>query len=332
MGQRIDDPMLFDWEDFWTSEDVEMMTAEQALAYARLLSQQWRDGDLPADPTRLAVKMSSGVRQYTAVDVVGAEATLEAPLEGSLWPPLKGCFIATEDGSGRLFNPRVKMERDKWLTKRAGWREAGAKGGRKSGRARRAKRSKALITKDLEANTKPPLEPPLKPPLKGASSQPQATPSRASRSSSRSMSMSEREEKDTAKPRKAGAAAPRRQAGGSRSSPDAQFEIWWFDYPKKTGRKKALERWHAISPKERPSGDTVREFIRKAEGTDRWKEGYIKGGDRFVQERSWEDDLAAYGNGTGPGRGPRHTSPARRAGAQPEDEQQALDEELTWRY
>lgn len=89
------------------------------------------------------------------------------------------------------------------------------------------------------------------------------------------------------------------------NGPVAEFEKWWALYPKKTGKRKALQRWKSISASERPSAAEVIRFIERASNTDRWRSGYVKGGDVFVGDRAWEDDLEAYGNGSSSRRGLR---------------------------
>lgn len=127
MPQRIDDPILFDHGDFWSSEAVEMMTGDQVCAYLRLMCRQWAEGSIPADPRRIAAILTGGVRVFTAEDVVG-DGTLDSPGESSIWEALAPCFVATEDG--RLENPRVADERVKWLAKRESYRQRGKLGGR----------------------------------------------------------------------------------------------------------------------------------------------------------------------------------------------------------
>ncbi len=83
---------------------------------------------------------------------------------------------------------------------------------------------------------------------------------------------------------------------------EEEFVRWWAEYPKKTGRKKALQRWKAIPASKRPSADQTLAFIEAAQQTDRWLDGYIKGGDVFVGDRTWEDDLEAYRDKTNDGR------------------------------
>lgn len=208
MGGRIDDPMLWDWTDFWSSDEVELMTADQALAYVRLLSIQWRDGDLPSDPRLLAAKLTSGVRQYSVRDLVGytppiedgpnvrqqeIEGTLEAPLEGSLWAGLKDCFTLAE---GSLYNVRVANDRLAWKIKKDAWKNAGKRGGKASA-ATRAKKAKARKPAPPAAS-KPPLNPPSsqgEATLQPGSSQPQAIVDSLSPSLSPSSSTSNEEKK-----------------------------------------------------------------------------------------------------------------------------------------
>ncbi len=147
VADRIDDPMLFDWTDFWSADLVQLMTDREVVAYLRLLSAQWRDGALPDDPRLLALRISDGVRPCGVGDLIGIEATLEgvvqptleAPLQGSLWGALKGGFQRVD---GELQNERVERERSAWLAKKQGWKLDGRAGGIKSAKARAAKRKK----------------------------------------------------------------------------------------------------------------------------------------------------------------------------------------------
>lgn len=92
------------------------------------------------------------------------------------------------------------------------------------------------------------------------------------------------------------AAPPSKPKGGGRKiSAAAAFECWWHHYPKKVARSKALTSWKKIPAKHRPTANAVIAFIEAAERTDRWRGGHIPDGSTFVNQRRWEDDLAAYG-------------------------------------
>ena len=90
-----------------------------------------------------------------------------------------------------------------------------------------------------------------------------------------------------ASPKKKSTAAERR----------AEFDVWWTDYPKQTGKKEALAAWCRIPDGERPAPEKMVEWIGLAKTTLRWRDGYAKGGAPFVNQRAWEDDLAAYNAG-----------------------------------
>ena len=78
------------------------------------------------------------------------------------------------------------------------------------------------------------------------------------------------------------------------------FDFWWEEYPRKVGKPKAIEHWMKISKAAMPTGEEVVDFIRRAMKTRRWRAGYVKDGSAFVNQKAWEDDLAAYED---PGRG-----------------------------
>jgi len=107
----------------------------------------------------------------------------------------------------------------------------------------------------------------------------------------------------------------------------AEFDVWWTDYPKRTGKKEALAAWCRIPDDDRPSPEEVVEFIRSAEKTRRWSSGYAKGGAPFVNQRAWEDDLAAYDAGGGNGGRPPPAFPT--LGAEP-PEAEAERHERVW--
>jgi uncharacterized protein YdaU (DUF1376 family) len=92
-----------------------MSMAERGI-YITLLSVQWLDGKLPAEPAALA-------------DIVRLPVTAFQ----KLWTRrLASCFEAREGG---LANPRLESERDKQATFRALQGEKGKKGGRPKGKA-----------------------------------------------------------------------------------------------------------------------------------------------------------------------------------------------------
>ena len=92
--------------------------------------------------------------------------------------------------------------------------------------------------------------------------------------------------------------APKTKAKPKGASAAAEFERWWNRYPKKVAKVKALASWKRIT--NRPTADEVIDFIRRARETDRWKAGKIPDGSTFVNQRRWEDDLAAYGEPRSP--------------------------------
>ena len=63
-------------------------------------------------------------------------------------------------------------------------------------------------------------------------------------------------------------------------------------YPKKKNEHSARRIW------EDKNLDTMFEeiidFVEKAKDTSRWKRGFIKNIDRFLEEGSWKDDIKTY--------------------------------------
>lgn len=134
-GKRLDDPCLFDFIDFLTSENVELMTSGQLAAYIALLAAEWRDGKLPGDVRLLAIRASSGVRVFTVEDFVGAGGSLEEPAPGSVWEGLSPCYKRASDApsdgtsngasdgtsyapSYRPSNERIAMDRAAWIAQK----------------------------------------------------------------------------------------------------------------------------------------------------------------------------------------------------------------------
>lgn len=149
--ERLDDDMLFDFEAFWGSDHVKIMTGDQVAVYVRLLSTQWREGDLPADPRLLALRASHGERHVTTRDLVG-KGTLGSPDAGSIWEALRPCYRTGPDGKF-VWNERGRVDREAWLKKKAGWKA----GGEASAKAR-LKRLESSLEAPSEATSEAPSE------------------------------------------------------------------------------------------------------------------------------------------------------------------------------
>lgn len=120
--------------EYLADEHVQLMTLEQEGAYIRLLAFCWREGSIPADPAALSMLTKGGSTKDIAVVIQR--------------------FKPHAENIARLVHPRLEAER----LKQAEWREKSAKGGRKSGKARKRK------AKDFKY---------LQEPVKGGSTKPQ---------------------------------------------------------------------------------------------------------------------------------------------------------------
>lgn len=138
--ERIDDAALFDFEDLWGSDHVKVMTGDQFAAYMRLLSSQWREGDLPSNPRLLALRASHGERRVTAENLLGAVVSTGCSLAdahgGSIWHALAPCYVVDGDV---VYNPRVRIERAAWLEKKKKWSKKSSDAGKASAAARRVR-------------------------------------------------------------------------------------------------------------------------------------------------------------------------------------------------
>lgn len=270
MPDRVDDPMLFDFEALWGSDHVKIMTAEQVAVYVRLLSCQWREGRLPADPRLLALRASHGERHVTAADLVGDNGSepgsLDSPGPGSIWAALYPCYQSDGD---EVWNVRVETDRAAWLKKKAGWKA----GGEASAEARR----KAAEEAPSEAPSQPPSEAPsqgggpsLSPPDPDPSPNPSEDP-------------------------------PIPPGGGEGpSKAERDFETWWHLMPPKakTGKAKALDTWSRLPAADRDPDPVVAflDFLRESRAEVYVSDGgqYLKHGAAFVRARLWEDDPESY--------------------------------------
>lgn len=270
MTDRLDDPMLFDFESLWGSDHVKIMTSDQMAVYMRLLSCQWREGDLPADPRFLALRASHGERHVSVVDLIGA-GTLEDPATGSIWAALSPCY--QNDGTW-CWNARVRADREVWLKKKAMYADRARSGGEA-----KAKRARSLLEADLKLATKhAPYPSPDLPPDPEELGDPGADLPRAPEARARAPSKAERD-----------------------------FSTWWPLMPPKakTGKAKALAAWRRLPADQREPAPVVLflDFLRETEAEVYLKEGgqYLPHGAAFVKSRQWEDDRDSYppesGNG-----------------------------------
>jgi uncharacterized protein YdaU (DUF1376 family) len=99
-------------DDFLGSGKVGTMTAEEVGAYTLLLCLDWNENGFVFDPEELARWCRMTRAQFRKV-----------------WKRVSRCF---DEKDGRMYNPRLQLEREK----QARWREKSAQGGRTSAQAR----------------------------------------------------------------------------------------------------------------------------------------------------------------------------------------------------
>lgn len=171
-------PWNFDPRVFWGDERVKMMNEHEVCAYLRLLSHQWEEGSIPADPEEICVLLTENRRSTSLPDLLGPlpeptdsafEATLkqrfEAPVRGSLWLRLQPCFKPLDEDDSRLANPRMSRERAAWVEKKARLSAAGKKGGKSSA----ANRGKQTIKRKRKPGSSQASKPGSKPPSSSGS-------------------------------------------------------------------------------------------------------------------------------------------------------------------
>jgi uncharacterized protein YdaU (DUF1376 family) len=95
--------------EFYSDENVMVMTLEQEAAYLRLLWNCWQEGSVPSDIPKLAAL---------------AKNTVVGKFERSVWPALREMFMAREDG--RLTHQKVEFLR----AAKEDRRKASSEGGR----------------------------------------------------------------------------------------------------------------------------------------------------------------------------------------------------------
>lgn len=169
---------------------------------------------------------------------------------------------------GRLYNKRLLDEREKQQI----WREKSAEGGRRSGKVRRANAKQYA---------------------KGGSRVVEPNTNITSPSSSTSTS------KKTTKihTRKSGA-----------SVYDEQFERFWLEYPRKTGKREAYKSWVRIAPDAQMTdmliasiGKQWADYYHHVEirfiphpatwlNGERWSDNFEKGAPEKKEDRSWEQE------------------------------------------
>lgn len=68
----------------------------------------------------------------------------------------------------------------------------------------------------------------------------------------------------------------------------SEFESFWKEYPKKSGKVKAYTYWKQLSSEECLK---VMEDIPLRMSDDKWKNGFIKDPERYLKYRQWEDEI-----------------------------------------
>lgn len=280
--ERLDDAMLFDWPLFWGSDYVRLMTDREALVYALLLSVQWRDGELPAETALLALRASSGVRQVTPEEF----GDLNEPAPGSIWAALKPCF---ETDGKTVWNARVRMDRDEWISKKGAWKEQRAAAGRASGEARRKKAKRT----DPERNTN------------GRSTAVERNANgTATETNSLSLSSSPSPSRQEKSETEDGLSCPTEDRGRERDSqprrciPKAErdYNSWALNYPNASKWAEGLKAWCRLRAVERDPSK-VAAFLEVAVESRQWTEGggkFVPSLKAFVDGKLWQDHYGAY--------------------------------------
>ena len=285
-AERLDDAMLFDFEALWASDHVKLMSGAELAVYVRLLSCQWREGDLPADPRLLALRASHGTRTVTPDELFGPEGTIEDPYAGSIWAALWPCY---ESGVGHVWNPRVRADRASWLKKKKKWAKKSSAAGKASAEARRARHK--------STSGQPLVEPVVQPQEHSLSPSPPSPPLGEEKS----------ENEDVL-------SRPPEDGGRERvpSKAERDFEILASIYPNPTKKAKARAAWCRLKAADRDLAQ-AKEFLEVAVVSRKWTEDdgrYIPGLWPFVTAKTWQDDTRAYPPAAGNGSGYARDGPA----------------------
>jgi hypothetical protein len=249
-------PFLFDPRAFWGDENVKMMNGEQVAAYLRLLSHQWEEGTVPAEPRKLAVIVNDGARAHTPDQFVR-----------EVWPALNGCFEQDTNDGERLVNPRLASERESWLKKKRTTRKLARLAGIASGKSRRRKAKpsnvrstdveRTLNENEREANGKRTI------------------------SSSSSLSSSCSEEEQEARVR----------AGESREHSDESASALWDRFrdaypPEAIPNETAAERafFDLYRHGELPPGDQLLSALAAWKRCKKWQDGFIPHADKYLRD------------------------------------------------
>ncbi len=126
--------MQFYGREFYSDENVVIMTLEQQGAYMRLLWNCWQEGSIPSEAAKLRAICGNDPR-----------------FEGDIWPGLKDLFVPREDG--RLIHPKVeslRKDRNEYVGKCSD-------GGKRSAEKRWGKVAVSDLTQDLRISDKSPV-------------------------------------------------------------------------------------------------------------------------------------------------------------------------------
>jgi len=72
----------------------------------------------------------------------------------------------------------------------------------------------------------------------------------------------------------------------------AEFQKLWAEYPKKTDKKKAWERWNNLNGT-RPGIETLLSAIESQKLSRSWKEGFVPHMTTWLNGARWEDEVEA---------------------------------------
>lgn len=76
----------------------------------------------------------------------------------------------------------------------------------------------------------------------------------------------------------------------------SDFDRWWDEYPKKVGRKPALDKWASLSKKKRlPEIEEHIGIIKKMKDSKQWEnKTYIPNPSTWLNQERWNDEIPTY--------------------------------------
>lgn len=99
---------------------------------------------------------------------------------------------------------------------------------------------------------------------------------------------------------------PKETLSGERVNQEAQFKAFWDAYPRKEGKKKALEKWKRLNP-DPDLFARIMAGLDKHIRSEQWRRGVIPHPTTWLNGERWEDELPSNDRG-GP-EGPQRIDP-----------------------